>query len=498
MARGQSRQKAAGATATEPTRVRAKLPRFTPRKSKARPEELVEHEDAWLDLLEETPPQKGLRGLRTRLVEYMGGTGRWVGEAWVFVTSTVGKLLLMLVVLTLLMFAGASSASQAAASRESELQTLLNATEPMSDSAHTLYTSMSQADTLATTSFIQPGLQTAESHLGYQEAIDAAVVAADEVLRGSVQTRAEDTERVQDLVRDIQRLMPQYTGLMERAQANQRVGNPLGVAYMSQASTLMHSKMLVKAQVILDITRDQVEHEMERLTGAQLVPLSGLLAALIALAIAQWVLWLMFRRRLNKGFLVATALSLATIIWLGASNMAAWNISQHDFASTARPYEQLTVARTAAQEMRTAETVTLLTRNAQNRNASMNDTVAEVSTALDAIATDSNLDAVTAARNALSNWSTAHAEMMEALQSGDYDKAVSLAADGDEQTSRTAFSVLDKTLADLISTSRFQLRDHISDALGTTRHVSEGIMILMLGAIIMVWVGARPRVQEYL
>lgn len=237
---------------------------------------------------------------------------------------------------------------------------------------------------------------------------------------------------------------------------------------------------------------------MERLTGAQLVPLSGLLAALIALAIAQWVLWLMFRRRLNKGFLVATALSLATIIWLGASNMAAWNISQHDFASTARPYEQLTVARTAAQEMRTAETVTLLTRNAQNRNASMNDTVAEVSTALDAIATDSNLDAVTAARNALSNWSTAHAEMMGALQSGDYDKAVSLAADGDEQTSRTAFSVLDKTLADLISTSRFQLRGHISDALGTTRHVSEGIMILMLGAIIMVWVGARPRVQEYL
>ena len=100
---------------------------------------------------------------------------------------------------------------------------------------------------------------------------------------GSVVTRADDTDTVQDLVREIQRLIPQYTGLMERAQANQRVGNPLGVAYMTQASSLMHETMLLKAQVILDTTREQVEDEMNRLTRAQLVPLSGLLAALLVL-----------------------------------------------------------------------------------------------------------------------------------------------------------------------------------------------------------------------
>ena len=478
-------------------KTKTKLPRFTPRKSKARPDDLVEHEDAWLDQLEETPRQKGLRGIKTRLGEYMGGTGRWVGDAWGFVSSTVGKLLLMLLVVTLFMVAGAWAASQASANRESGLQTLLNATEPMSNSAHTLFTSMSQADTLATTSFVQPGLQTAESHQEYLNAIDSAVVAADEVLRGSVVTRADDTDTVQDLVLEIQRLIPQYTGLMERAQANQRVGNPLGVAYMTQASSLMHETMLLKAQTILDITRDQVEDEMNRLTRAQLVPLSGLIAALIALGAAQYALWRMFRRRLNKGFLAATALTLVAMVWLGAANIAAWDAGRHDFASTAGPYEQLTNARTQAQEMRTAETITLLTRNTQRTTMSMNDTSAEVANALDAVSAVTNADEIITARNALADWRLAHTSMMNALNSGDYDRAVTLAADSEEPTTATAFSLLDDSLGELIATARYAQRAHINDALGTTRGMSTGIMVLMLAAIACAFIGARPRIQEY-
>ena len=498
MTRAQGREQAAATQATPAKPAKpAKLPRFTPRKSKPRPEELVEHEDAWLDQLEETPRQKGLRGMRTRLAEYMGGTGRWVGDAWGFVSSTVGKLLLMLLVLTLFMFAGAWAASQSSSNRESGLQTLLNATEPMSNSAHTLYTSMSQADTLATTSFVQPGLQTAESHREYLAAIDAAVVAADEVLRGSVETRADNTDTVQDLVREIQRLIPQYTGLMERAQANQRVGNPLGVAYMSQASALMHDRMLLKARVILDLTRDQVEDEMKRLTRAQLVPLSGLLAALIALSAAQYALWRMFRRRLNKGFLAATALTLVAMIWLGASNIAAWDAGRHNFASAAGPYEQLTNARTAVQEMRTAETITLLTRNTQRTNTSMNDTSAQVASALDAVSTVTNADEIITARNALADWRLTHTSMTNALTSGDYDRAVTLTADSEQKTTATSFALLDDALGELIASSRYKQREHINEALGTTRGMSTGIMALMLVAIALTFAGIRPRIQEY-
>lgn len=494
--RARRREKAVATKVAEPAKP-VKLPRFTPRNSKARPDDLVEHEDAWLNQLEETPRQKGLRGIKTRLAEYMGGTGRWVGDAWGFVSSTVGKLLLMLLAVTLFMVAGAWAASQASANRESGLQTLLNATEPMSNSAHTLFTSMSRADTLATTSFVQPGLQTAETHQEYLDAIDSAVVAADEVLRGSVVTRADDTDTVQDLVREIQRLIPQYTGLMERAQANQRVGNPLGVAYMTQASSLMHETMLLKAQTILDITREQVENEMNRLTRAQLVPLSGLIAALLVLGAAQYALWRMFRRRLNKGFLAATALTLVAMVWLGAANIAAWDAGRHDFASTAGPYEQLTNARTQAQEMRTAETITLLTRNTQRTTMSMNDTSAEVANALDAVSAVTNADEIITARNALADWRLTHTSMMNALNSGDYDRAVSLAADSDQPTTATAFSLLDDSLGELIATARYAQRANINDALGTTGGMSTGIMVLMLAAIACTFIGARPRIQEY-
>ncbi|MDK6603945.1 hypothetical protein QP296_28105, partial [Escherichia coli] len=48
-------------------------------------------------------------------------------------------------------------------------------------------------------------------------------------------------------VTDIQRDLPVYTGLMERAKVNQRIGNPVGVEYMTQASSVMRDGMLLKA-----------------------------------------------------------------------------------------------------------------------------------------------------------------------------------------------------------------------------------------------------------
>lgn len=477
-----------------------KLPRFTPRKSSALPAE-AQHEDAWLDSLEEAPRQTGLRGIRDQIYISLGGTGRWMGNAWGFATTTVGKLLVMILALTLLLFTAGYVMSQASAKREAGLNTLITATEPMSDSAHRLYTQLSQADTLATTSFVQPGLETASSRRDYLATIDGAVVAADDVLRGSVETLADDTTEVQLLVREIQRQLPQYTGLMERAQANQRVGNPLGVAYMTQASDMMREDMLVSAERILQITRSQVGSEMNRLSSPQVVPIAGLVASLTALLAAQWLLWRMFRRRLNKGFLGATALVLVAIVWVGASNYGAWAAGTRDFQAAAGPYEQLTSARIAAQETRTDETLVLLTRRTAERSgATMEQTSSEVTAALDAVETEDNKARISDARDALADWRRAHTRMLNALRSGDYERAADIAAStaNIEESATLAFRRLDTILTELIDSARLEIRSDINAGLAATRSVSAVVMILTVLAILCTWVGIRPRVQEYL
>lgn len=504
MARTQAAEKARGKSKAAGDGSRVKLPRFAPRKSRDRPD-LQEHEDAWLDSLEEAPPRTGFQGFRDRVYESLGGTGRWVGEAWGFLGTSVGKLLSLMILLSFMLLISGYAMSQSSQSRENALTTLLGATEPMSNSAHTLYTSLSQADTLATTSFVQPGLQTAESHRDYVVTIDQAVIAADEVVRGSAVASAQtdQADEVQELVRDIQRMIPQYTALMERAQANQRVGNPLGVAYMTQASSLMRETMLTKAERLLNITRDQVDGEMRRLAFPQLVPISGLLAGIGALLFTQWVLWRMFRRRLNRGFLVSTALMLAAVIWVVTANSAAWLAGTRGFESASGPFEQLTSARIAAQETRTDETLTLLTRRTGERDtAMMTDTSEEVAAALDAIEPSADAKLVGTARQALNDWRLAHSRMMTSLHNGDYEQAVEIAASqllvDDFPSAATSFQTLDQALAELISDARNDIRANISDGLNASDAVAPGVLVLTILSFLMAWIGVRPRIQEYM
>ena len=212
-AAGQARDNAGG-------RSRVRLPRFSPRKSRPQAD-LQEHEDAWLDSLEDAPSRTGLQGLRDKFYESLGGTGRWLEDAWNFLSTSLGRLLALMILLSVMLLASGYAMSQSGQSRENALETLLNATEPTSNSAHTLYTSLSQADTLATTSFVQPGLQTAESHRRYVATIDEAVIAADEVVRGSALAgdHSEHAAEVQELTRDIQRMLPQYTCLLYTSDA---------------------------------------------------------------------------------------------------------------------------------------------------------------------------------------------------------------------------------------------------------------------------------------
>lgn len=111
------------------------------------------------------------------------------------------------------------------AARQEAMDVLVNSTEPMSNSAHTLITSLSQADTIATSTFVQPGISSEYDMNRFMESVDMAVIAANEVLEGTVDSGARDDE-IRRLVLQIQRDIPVYAGLMERAKPTSAWATP--------------------------------------------------------------------------------------------------------------------------------------------------------------------------------------------------------------------------------------------------------------------------------
>ena len=298
---------------------------------------------------------------------------------------------------------------------------------------------------------------------------------------------------------DIQRDLPVYAALNERARVNQRMGNPVGVAYMSEASGIMRSRMLVAASEVNALTRADVAAEMRRLSQPQWIPLSGLLAALAFLLLAQWWLWRVFRRRLNRGFLAATLAIVVSLCWVGVSNFQSWRNGSVGYERAAQPWEELTAARIDALETRTDETFALLRRQSVvHSSRAFDGTYASVSGALGTVESyGGSQQPIDDARAALNTWAYEHNELVAALNTGSYDQAAALLASGGA-AGETASRELDATLSELIASSRGSTRAYIDASLDATRRVSAAVALLSVLAVMCIWLGIRRRLGEYL
>lgn len=455
-------------------------------------------DDEWLDTVEGPPasrtPQQVLRYTFHR-------PARFIQRTSAFASTTPGQIVAMMLVLTTALLAAGFAMSQSMASRQRALDTLVSTTEPMANSAHQLYSSLSQADTVATTGFVQPGLLTKEQMELYLGSIDHAAVTAADIHEGAAASdagtlsavRAEISGEVTEILRNL----PMYTALMERAKVNQRMGNPVGVAYMTEASSVMREQMLASAEHLSTLTQREVADEVARLSSPQWVPLSGLVAALIFLLAAQWWLWRVFRRRFNRGFVVATAAIVVAIGWVSASNFQSWQNGVVGFERAAEPWRQLSTSRIEAQGARTDETLALLSRESVARSSiTFEQTSDHISGALDAIEQlDAPAETVNSARESLAEWSDAHEQFVDALDGGQFEHASELLTS--DSGASASYTQLDQDLQDLINFSRRNTRIYIDASLDATRQVSTAVAVLTMLAVVCIWIGIRRRLGEY-
>jgi hypothetical protein len=278
-------------------------------------------------------------------------------------TTTPGRLRLVLGVLVLLSLAWGALAAFTASQYESAASSVVTVREPLSLDAQQIYAHLSDANDAVATAFLTAGLEHAATRQRYLADIAAA---GSGIENATAQGGAGNGAAAQDLSALAQDL-PVYAGEIETARADNRFGYPLGAAYLREASTLMRGTPQVRG--MLEYAKDLYATENASLNGADAQatggPLIGLTVAvgLVAgLALYLAARWLRGRtnRVFNVGLLAAGAIVVLSIGWLALAFAGARGDLLNAQARGLATVQAVAQVSIAAQEAHADESLTLI------------------------------------------------------------------------------------------------------------------------------------------
>ncbi|PTR31076.1 hypothetical protein C8K36_101102 [Rhodococcus sp. OK519] len=407
--------------------------------------------------------------------------------------STPARLLAIGVALLLGTLAVGLIAATVASERKQDIDTLLSTTEPLARSSQNLYASLSVADAAAATAFLSGGVEPSTARDRYAQAIGTAsseLVATSDGLPGNDESRR--------LLTEIATKLPVYTGLVETARTNNRVGNPVGTAYLAEASSLMQTEILPAAQAL----------HTER-SAASLAPQSefgrppwlaiGLLVALlIGLVATQSVMSRRTRRTLNPGLLCATAAMAALLVWMLIVGVISATSAHRAIRDGSEPLATFASARILAQQARTQEILQLVRREEKEEHAQLyQENTSELRQLLDSYSGSVGHDDIDRANQAMDNWTASHQRMLDALATGDWTAAAMTTVGPEPDASAAQFDTVDAALAAGADTARTELRDDVARSSRVLSALGPGAAVLTTVAVVAIPVGLWPRLREY-
>lgn len=415
-----------------------------------------------------------------------------------FLTATPGRLAVLAVVLMAAALAAGAVTAAAITDRQQRIQGLRANSEPLADTAQVLYSSLSIADASATSAFLAGGVEPPDLRARYDDAIrratTALVAASNGVSSGDVATitlLAQMSNRLADYVRQV-----------DTARANNRAGNPLGVAYLGQASGLMQGTILPLAERMYTSQSQSVAATQTDTARFPLAPVLLAAAVLLALVGAQLYVFRLSRRRISPGLATASLLMAVLMIWLTFAAMASTAANNHARDRGTQPLSVVVQARILAQRARADETLALL------RHGSNTQVEADFATNTKALSSvlgqyrhrapsPESEPQIAAAVGALDGWLTVHGELQQRLSAGDFPGAAHIAT-GPEPSGATAHVLaLDAALQAEIARLRsveFDSTTAAYRALLLLPTVGAGLAVL---SALFVAAGMWPRLNEY-
>jgi len=412
-----------------------------------------------------------------------------------FARSSPARLIAIgLVLLGLCLVAGVVTASEVS-SRQHALDYLLDTVEPDANSAQRLYTSLSVADAEAGTAFIFGGLEPQSVLDAYNQAIGDA--AAELVAQSNTSGTADDPDVA--LRTGIATDLPVYCELIQTARTNNRLGNPVGSAYLSEASNLMQTKMLLMAQELQQHRTSAIADIQRRHVRPPWLAIILPIVALAALVVAQVYLARRWHRMLNPGLLVASATLVVLLAWTVTAGTISALSTTAGRDNGAVPTSELTESRILTQQARAAETLKLVRRDdSGDYDRTYDDATTTLTTLLTQYPrTAPAADDVATARAALDRWREAHQRMNDALGRGDFPGGAAIAIGSGPTEATASIDTLDSSLVHGIAVTRNTLRHNISSAARALNVLSPGALTLSVMAALLMVGGLWPRLREY-
>ncbi|MDT0612792.1 hypothetical protein [Streptomyces lancefieldiae] len=389
--------------------------------------------------------------------------------------------------------------------RSTAADDVLHSSQPLSTAAAEIYRSLAEANTAASSGFLAGGQETKDSRDGYEKGIRTA---AEGLVEAAANSDADSPAAA--TITKLNRLLPQYKGLVERARTYNRQGFPVGGAYLRYANEKMQKEMLPAAE-------DLYQKENQRLSAdygdAKPYPWAAIVIGVLALAALGWSQHRNYRRTnrvLNHGLVAATTATTIVLLWLVVGHSVARSNLTDSHEHGVRSLNALNAARIASLKARGNENLTLVARGAETKKVGD-----ETLDAYD-VAFGKNMDAlgesladaerladdgagkqpVGAAKGNMAEWKKRHASAREQDDNGNYQQALDLVIGGKGATAE-CFDGVDAALATALAHEKAEFKQAAGDGLGAMKYLPEGAGVLaVLGAAVAL-LGIGRRLSEY-
>jgi hypothetical protein len=371
--------------------------------------------------------------------------------------ATPAKLRLLLVFLVIVSLAWGVVAALTADQHASAAASVVAVSEPLSLDAEQIYQSLSDADATEANAFLSGGLEPTAARQHYDADIAQAAIRieAASALVGSSAARTQlpspkqstGGSAIGDDLATLSAELPVYTDEVGTARADNRLGLPLGAAYLREASALLRGTLLPAASDIYAKESGLLTSSSAQATGLPLI--------VIALIVGLGVGYLLYRssrwltghthRVINSGLLIAAVAGLVSLVWLAAAFTVGRTELLHAQQHGSGPAQAFARADVAALQAHADESLTLIDNSGDD--SYQQDFLAQQKllgpgpgTLLAAVEASPGNGGTTAAAQAQA-WYQAHAALRALDDGGQHAAAVNSALSGDAATKFAELSI---------------------------------------------------------
>ncbi|GHE93740.1 hypothetical protein [Streptomyces griseoluteus] len=448
------------------------------------------------------PAQRGPSGLPpARRTAFAEGAERLRDAA----TTEPGRLRVIGAVLALLVVAFGAVTAWQSGERATAADDVLTRSQPLSSGAAAIYRSLADANTAASTGFLAGPRESAANRERYEEDIRTA---ASGLVRAAADT--EPGSASEATVRKLNRLLPEYKGLVERARVYNRQGYPVGGAYLRYANEKMQTEMLPAAQDLYTKENQRLDADYADATPYPWAAIALGLLALAALGLAQYRDFRRTNRVLNHGLVAASAATVVVLLWLVVGHTVARSGLFGSYEHGIRSLNVLHNAQIAALKARGNENLSLVARGAET--VEVNGTKQDAYyyafdrdlAALDARLTEARRLAddarggapVDSALDDTAEWKKRHGTARTEDERGNYQRALDQVIGADDTTG-AAFDGVDGSLTRALGHEQTEFDRAAADGRDAMAGLPEGAAVLgVLGAAGAVY-GIGRRLSEY-